>query len=121
HAGHGLAGKIRQVTHNRKSSVFHSTKQEHILTVTIAPDGTLYAGTDKGGLVYRFDAKGKPFVLFQAAQAEVRSIKFAGDAIYVATSAPSRKRGGAPNSAGVGSGPDLAVRSAEFEVDKAES
>lgn len=121
YAGTGPHGRIYRVTPDGKATVYHATKQEHVLTVALAPDGTLYAGTDKGGLVYRFDAKGKPFVLFQAAQAEVRSIKLAGDVIYVATSAPSRKRSAGSSSASSGSGPDLAIRTSEFDSDKAES
>ncbi len=59
------------------------------------PDGAVFAGTDKGGLVYRIDAKGKGFVLYQAPQAEVRRLEVTPDGLYVGTSAPTnRKRGG---------------------------
>ena len=60
-----------------------------------APDGTLYAGTDKGGLVYRIDAKGKGFVSVQAPQAEVRRLLVTADGVYAGTSSPTRRRSSA--------------------------
>src|SRR5262249_32477037 len=79
-----------------KASVFYATKQEHVLCVAVGPDGQVYAGSDKNGLVYRIDAKGKGFVLYQAAQTEVRSIHVTRDSVYGGTSAPAggRRRGG---------------------------
>src|SRR5205823_5535010 len=51
----------------------------------------LYAGTDKGGLVYRISMEGKGFVLYQAAQAEVRSLLITKDFVYAGTSAPTKR------------------------------
>jgi hypothetical protein len=53
----------------------------------------LYAGTDKSGLVYRFDSRGKGFVLYHAPQAEVRCLTFVGDGVYAGTSSPRRRNG----------------------------
>jgi hypothetical protein len=89
------------VTPDGKSAVFYATKQDHILCVAVGTDGQLYAGTDKGGLVYRIDAKGKGFVLYQAAQAEVRALKATPEGVFFGTSAPASRRRGvasAPNS-----------------------
>ncbi|MBI1915656.1 MAG: hypothetical protein HYS12_13130, partial [Planctomycetes bacterium] len=61
-----------------KASVFYATKQEHVLCVAVGPDGQVYAGSDKNGLVYRIDGKGKAFVLYQAPQTEVRSLLSSG-------------------------------------------
>ena len=64
------------------------------------PDGSVYAGVDKNGLVYRITPQGKAFVLYQAAQAEIRTLKATAGALYVArahqrngTAAPWRERG----------------------------
>jgi hypothetical protein len=92
YAATGPRGRIYRVTPDGKGSLFYATRQEHVLCLATAPDGTLYAGTDKAGLVYRIDPKGKGFVVFSAPQAEVRSLLVAGDAVYVGTSAPTRRR-----------------------------
>jgi hypothetical protein len=60
----------------------------------------MYAGTDKSGLVYRIDARGKGFVLFQAPQPEVRALQVTADAVYAGTSAPTLKRRGGGGLAG---------------------
>jgi hypothetical protein len=93
-AGTGPHGKILRVTPDGKSSVFYATKQEHILCLAAGEGGSLYAGTDKGGLVYRIDAKGKGFVLHQVPQAEVRCLRVTPEALYVGTSAPTKRHGG---------------------------
>ena len=82
-----------------RASVLYTAKQDHVLCLATGPDGAVYAGTDKNGLVYRIDAKGKAFVLYQAAQAEIRSLKVTADAIYVGTSTPTKRHGGAAASA----------------------
>jgi hypothetical protein len=93
YAGSGPKGRIFKLTPEGKSSVFFTSKQEHILCVAVGPDGQVYAGSDKNGLVYRIDGKGKAFVLYQAPQAEIRSLQVTADGIYVGTSTPSgRKR-----------------------------
>jgi hypothetical protein len=62
-AGTGPRGRIYQVSLDGKSRVFYKAKQEHILCLGLGAEGMVYAGTDKAGLVYRIDPKGKGFVL----------------------------------------------------------
>src|SRR5262249_32187565 len=99
YAATGPHGRIYRVTPEGKAEVFYTTRQEHVLCLALGPDGTLYAGTGQTGLVYRIDPKGKGFVLFSAPQAEVRCIRVAADAIYVGTSAPTRRRSAGGSSA----------------------
>ena len=42
-----------------------------------------------------FSATGKAFVLYQAAQAEIRTLKVTAGALYVGTSSPTKRHGGA--------------------------
>ena len=98
YAATGPKGRILRITPDGKASVFYSTKQDHVLCLASGPDGTLYAGTDKGGLVYRIDPKGKGFVMYQAVQGEIRCLKVTNDAIYVGTSSPTKRHGGAVSS-----------------------
>src|SRR5262249_9113159 len=65
------------------------------------------AGTDRQGLIYRIDPKGKSFVLFQAPQAEVRCLYLTANALYAGTSATTASRGG--SSGGTPSGSVSAI------------
>jgi hypothetical protein len=95
YAGTGPHGRIYKISPEGKGEVLYAAKQDHILCVAIAPNGAVYAGVDKNGLVYRIDARGKAFVLYQAAQAEIRTLKATADALYVGTSTPTKRHGGA--------------------------
>ncbi|MCE9530467.1 MAG: hypothetical protein K8T89_04950 [Planctomycetes bacterium] len=98
-AATGPKGRILKVALDGTSEIFLQTKQDHILCLAAGETGTLYAGTDKQGLIYRIDAKGKGHVLFQAPQGEIRSMLATPEALYVGTSAPTKKRGSATASA----------------------
>ena len=53
--------------------LFHSGDQ-HIRTLLLAPDGTLYAGSDGAGLIYRIARDGKAFALYAAPKHEITSL-----------------------------------------------
>ncbi len=53
--------------------LFHSGDQ-HIRTLLLASDGTLYAGSDGAGIVYRITADGKAFALYAAPKHEITSL-----------------------------------------------
>jgi hypothetical protein len=100
-AATGPKGRILKVSLDGKFETFFNTKQEHVLCMAGGEGGMIYAGTDKRGLVYRIDAKGKGYVLFQAPQGEVRSLLATPEALYAGTSAPTRKRSNSsPNGPG---------------------
>ena len=66
----------------------YDSKATHLLCVAIGPDGSVYAGGDGEGLIYRIQPDGKATILFDAPQAEVRSLLWAGDgALYAGTAA----------------------------------
>src|SRR5262249_16219928 len=90
-------GHIFQVKEDGKNAVFYAAKQEHILCLALGAKNTpyantLYAGTDKGGVVYRIDTKGKGFVVCHAPQSEVRTLLVTPEAVYAGTSAPTLRR-----------------------------
>src|SRR5205823_7985306 len=87
----GPKGRIYRIPADGKAQLYYQTRQEHILALAMGPKGTLYAGTDKSGLVYRIDAQHKGFVLYQAPQSEVRSLLVTSDAVYAGTSSPTRR------------------------------
>src|SRR5262249_55527824 len=80
-----------QVPTDGKATVFYATKQNHVLCLARDAAKMLYAGTDKGGLVYRINPKGKGFILYSAAQPEVRSLLVTAKGIYAGTSSPHGK------------------------------
>ena len=98
-AGTGPKGRVYRVTADGKANVYYPTKQEHILCLAAGPRGVLYAGTDKGGLVYRIDPPtkdgpaelGKGFILYHTHQSEVRSLLATPEAVYAGTSSPTRR------------------------------
>ncbi|MBX6312957.1 MAG: hypothetical protein IRY99_08595 [Isosphaeraceae bacterium] len=67
-------------------SLLLDSKNPHLLCVAVGPDGSVYAGSDGEGLIYRVDRDGKVSVLYDAPQNEVRSLLVAPDgALYAGT------------------------------------
>lgn len=60
-----------------KAEVAFRTADQHIRCLLMAPDGTLWAGTDGSGVIYRFDTRtpgAKPFAAYSAAKREITSL-----------------------------------------------
>ncbi len=53
---------------------FFSSDEQHIRSLIFSKDGTLYAGSDGRGLVYRIAPDGKGFVLFEAPKQEIPAL-----------------------------------------------
>lgn len=69
----------------------------NVLSLLAAADGTIYAGTDDTGLVYRIDPKtNKPFVLFDAAESEISALAFDAQGNLLAATSETRERPEAP-------------------------
>jgi hypothetical protein len=65
---------------------FFSSDEQHIRALLFERDGTLLAGSDGDGLVYRIGKDGKGFILFNAPKREVTALAESTDGkIYVAT------------------------------------
>jgi len=64
-----------------KAEVAFKTTDRHIRCLMLAPDGTLWAGSDGSGVVYKFDTKtpgAKPFAAYSAAKAEITALAMDG-------------------------------------------
>ncbi len=59
---------------NAQPEKFFSSNEQHIRTLVFAKDGTLYAGTDGRGLVYKISPDGKGFVIFEAPKREIPAL-----------------------------------------------
>jgi hypothetical protein len=75
-AGTGPDGKIYRVDAAGKSQVFYGTEDTQIVSLAIAPSGTLYAGTSGKGLLLAISAAGRAEVVQDFNGHEVKAIGF---------------------------------------------
>jgi sugar lactone lactonase YvrE len=64
-----------------KAEVLFKTADQHIRCLLLATDGTLWAGSDGSGVIYRFaigKAGAKPFAVYAAARREITSLAMDG-------------------------------------------
>ena len=68
-----------------KPAVVFKSGDQHLRTLLVEPDGTIYIGSDGAGIVYRVGRDGKAFALFTAPKHEITSLALdpAGN-LYVA-------------------------------------
>jgi hypothetical protein len=72
-------------TAGAKPEKFFSSDEQHIRCLLFENDGSLIAGTDNGGLVYRIDREGKGVVIYDAPKAEITALALAANGtLYVA-------------------------------------
>jgi len=57
-----------------KPQVLFRSGDQHIRTLLLAPDGTIYAGSDGAGIIYRIAPGGKAFALYAAAKHEITAL-----------------------------------------------
>ena len=66
--------RIRINQPNAKPELFFHSDDQHIRSLAVASDGTLYAGSDGSGVLYRITPDGKAFALYAAAKREITSL-----------------------------------------------
>lgn len=57
-----------------KPEVFFRSGDQHMRSMVVAPDGTVYAGSDGAGIIYRIARDGKPFALYAASRHEITAL-----------------------------------------------
>ncbi len=71
-----------------KARLLFRTEDQHIRCLLLAPDGTLYAGSDGAGVIYKFDTarpESTPFAVYSAAKREITALALdAAGNIYAA-------------------------------------
>ncbi|MHB8302171.1 MAG: fibronectin type III domain-containing protein [Acidobacteriaceae bacterium] len=75
---------------------FFSSTEQHIRALLFARDGTLYAGSDGRGLVYRIAPDGKGFVLFEAPKQEISALALDPQGNLYAAALGDRNRSNLP-------------------------
>ena len=87
---HGADRTALETRPDGKWSLVYDSKASHLLSVAIGPDGSVYAGSDGEGLIYRVSPDGKTSILFDAPQPEIRCLLWGADgALYAGTAAES--------------------------------
>lgn len=71
-----------------KAQILFKTADQHIRCLVLAADGTLWAGSDGSGVVYRFDTKSagaRPFAVYAAPRREITALALdEAGSVYVA-------------------------------------
>lgn len=57
-----------------KPTVVFKSGDQHLRTLLVGPDGTIYIGSDGAGIVYRIGRDGKPFALYTAPEHEITAL-----------------------------------------------
>jgi len=103
-AGTGPDGKIFRVDAAGKAQIFHQVEDGQVLSLAIAPSGTVYAGTSSKGLLVAISAPGKAEVVQDFDGHEVKAIGFAATP---AAEAPKDPKKPAPKAAAPSDGDSL--------------
>lgn len=83
-AGTGPEGKLFRIDETGKAQVHFDSDEPHILSVAVAPDGTVYAGSSGKAILYRITAPGRASVVHDFAGDDVRAIAIGRDGrLYV--------------------------------------
>ena len=78
--------RVRTPAGDAHAERFFQSDEQHIRALLFEKDGSLLAGSDGDGLVYRIDKEGKGFILFNAAKREITALtESPSGQIYVAT------------------------------------
>jgi hypothetical protein len=74
-------------TDGGKAELLFSTADQHIRCLLLAPDDTLYAGSDGAGVIYRIDPHkpgARPFAIYSAPRREITALAFDSGNLYAA-------------------------------------
>jgi len=85
-AATGPEGHLLRIQPGGQHNVLIDSEADHVLCLAVAPDGTLYAGTNGEAMVYRW-ANNKPFVIYDAEESEITALATDADGnLYVGAS-----------------------------------
>ena len=73
-AATGPEGKLYRITENGDAQVYFDAPEQHLMSVAVAPDGTVYAGASDKAKLYKISAPGHATVLYDFDRTEVRAI-----------------------------------------------
>jgi hypothetical protein len=74
YAATGPEGKLFRITADGKAQVYFDAEEQHLMSVAVAPNGTVYAGAGDKAKLYQLTAPGRANVLRDFDRTEVRAI-----------------------------------------------
>lgn len=98
----GEQGRILKVAKNNAEVVYQS-QDPNVISLASGNDGSLYAGTDQNGLIYKVSASGSVSVFYDAGEKEVHAIAVSKQGMVYATAMAGRSEG-KQNGTGEGDG-----------------
>ncbi|MGC4089831.1 MAG: hypothetical protein QM756_18485 [Polyangiaceae bacterium] len=86
YAATGPEGKLFRIGQNGDAQVFFDAEEQQLMSVAVAPDGSVYTGASDKAKLYKVSAPGRASVVFDFARTEVRAIAVApsGDVFAIA-------------------------------------
>lgn len=73
-AATGPEGKLFRIDQQGKAQVYFDAPEQHLMSVAVAPDGTVYADSSDKAKLYRVTGPGRATVLYDFGRTEVRAI-----------------------------------------------
>jgi hypothetical protein len=103
-AATGPEGKLYRVDEKGTAQVFFDAPEQHLMSVAVGPDGSVYAGASDKAKLYRVAGPGRASVVYDFGRTEVRAIAVTDKGVVYAIAnevkpgsyTPSRKSGTSP-------------------------
>jgi hypothetical protein len=107
-AATGPEGKLYRIDQGGTAQVYFDAAEQHLMSVAVAPDGTVYAGASDKAKLYKITGPGRGSVLYDFGRTEVRAIAVSakGEVFAIANEiqsgafAPTRRNRATPDAAG---------------------
>ncbi len=90
YVGTGDSGRLFTVRADGQATLLFDSPELVLHTLTIGPDGTLYAGSAPDGLIYKIDSTGHSNTLVQTGSRYVWDLAFIDGQLHAATGEPGR-------------------------------
>ena len=87
----GVDGKVLSLDDTGTPTELLDTAQANVLCLAPGPAGSVYAGTDTDGLIYRIDADGSVYVVYDADEPEIGALLMARDGMLYAGTADAEQ------------------------------
>ncbi len=111
-AATGPEGKLYRISETGDAQVYFDAPEQHLMSVAVAPDGTVYAGASDKAKLYKITAPGKATVLYDFDRTEVRAIAVNKKGEVFAIANEIKTGSAIPNRANRGDGTPAAPSSA---------
>ncbi|HKO49254.1 MAG TPA: hypothetical protein VJV79_16085 [Polyangiaceae bacterium] len=111
-AATGPEGKLYRISETGDAQLYFDAPEQHLMSVAIAADGTVYAGASDKAKLYKITAPGKASVLYDFDRTEVRAIAVNKQGEVFAIANEIKTGGQAPSRSNRGDGTPAAPASA---------